>query len=384
MARRKVLVVGMLDSIHLYRWIKQFRSQEIDFFLFPSKKFRSIRPELKKLILANNTMRIKLPFFIYNLSIIGYIDYFFNELRFTRRLNLRKTALAWVLTNHKFDFVHALEIQGAGYLYSSIKKSTLSDNKLILTNWGSDIFYFENFSNNKEKINNVLKIADFYSAECARDYALVSKYNFLGKFLPCIPNSGGFDLQELSEFTLPTAERNLIIVKSYGGEFGATKLVFPSLIESLENYSNISVHFYSVTKDLELDIKNFQSQYPSRVTYSTVVNPLSRTQMIDFFKLARIYIGSSLSDGLSTSFLESIVFGAFPIQTNTSCANELLEKGAVGITVNLNSQEIQVAVKKALSDNDYVNDAQARNLQFARKFLSSEYVFDQAKLFYNL
>jgi hypothetical protein len=49
--------------------------------------------------------------------------------------------------------------------------------------------------------------------------------------------------------------------------------------------------------------------------------------MYENFANSRIYIGASRSDGISTSFLEALVLGAYPIQTNTSCGNEWVEKG---------------------------------------------------------
>ena len=41
MERRKILIIGMFDSIHLARWLSQFENEKIDFVLFPSKKFIS-------------------------------------------------------------------------------------------------------------------------------------------------------------------------------------------------------------------------------------------------------------------------------------------------------------------------------------------------------
>jgi hypothetical protein len=46
MERKKILIIGMFDSIHLARWLKQFEYENVDFTLFPSKKFKRINPEL--------------------------------------------------------------------------------------------------------------------------------------------------------------------------------------------------------------------------------------------------------------------------------------------------------------------------------------------------
>lgn len=48
--KRKVLVIGMADSIHLARWLKQFVEEDIDFYIFPSKKYRFKNQELRELL----------------------------------------------------------------------------------------------------------------------------------------------------------------------------------------------------------------------------------------------------------------------------------------------------------------------------------------------
>ena len=42
--RKRVLVIGMLDSIHLARWLGQFVDDEIDFAILASKKYRKLHP----------------------------------------------------------------------------------------------------------------------------------------------------------------------------------------------------------------------------------------------------------------------------------------------------------------------------------------------------
>ncbi len=46
---------------------------------------------------------------------------------------------------------------------------------------------------------------------------------------------------------------------------------------------------------------------------------------------ARISIGLSIGDAISTSLLEAIVMGSFPIQSWTSCADEWIVDGKTGI-----------------------------------------------------
>ena len=186
-----VLIIGMLDSIHLTRWLSQFEDQSIMFTIYPSTKFRSVHPDLNRLVKSNKNYRFTQKRFV---KLFGYKEYFFNI--FLAGISKRfssENRLARLIKKHNFDYIHALEIQGAGYLLlnSRFEKSNESQ-KIIVTNWGSDIFYFEKNMEDKNKIQKILSIADYYSAECHRDYELALKNGFMGKFLPVNPNAGGF------------------------------------------------------------------------------------------------------------------------------------------------------------------------------------------------
>jgi hypothetical protein len=44
---KKILVVGMLDSIHLARWLSQFKNLEIQITIFPSSRFRRLHRDIE-------------------------------------------------------------------------------------------------------------------------------------------------------------------------------------------------------------------------------------------------------------------------------------------------------------------------------------------------
>jgi len=66
----------------------------------------------------------------------------------------------------------------------------------------------------------------------------------------------------------------------------------------------------------------------------------------------------SISDAISTSVLESMAMGAFPIQTNTSCCNEWFEDGIGGFIVPPdNFETIRARLLTALNDDVLVDRA---------------------------
>ncbi len=381
MTRRKVLVVCMFDSIHAGRWLSQFTDQDIDFTLFPSKKFKKIHPKLASLLDSNEGATFSITHPVILPKVLGYLDFiFFVQFPKIFRRNLRAKYLRKISNNHKYDFVHALEIQGAGYLCD--EAITKKDFKFILTNWGSDIFYFQHLPEHLPRIKSVLAKADLYSAECQRDYKLATDLGFTGHQLPCIPNGGGLVTGEILSIGSPTSTRKNIVVKTYGGTFGRGGLAIEAVSKILEEHYELAVYFYSVTDDLLSQVLELKSKFGVRVNYSTLRKPISHGQLEDIFAMSRIYIGCSISDGISTSFLEALTKGVYPIQTNTSCAGEWIDNGAVASLINLDIDQLSEALNLAVTDNTVVDFAAKKNLEVANKLLATTKITPIAQQFY--
>lgn len=379
---KKVLIVGMLDSIHLARWLIQFENTNISFLIFPSRTFRSIHPKL--LDLTRNNTNYKLAYSLVPHFLAGYFDFaVFRHTQTLVRLNLRGLALRRKINRYKPAYVHALEIQGAGYLCDRAIDFDHPTFKLILTNWGSDIFYYQNFPAHREKIRSALRKADFYSAECLRDYKLATFMGFNGINLPCVPNAGGFDADELkSQQVLPSKRRN-IVVKAYGGIFGRGNLVIEVLRRILPDFPNYNVFLYSVTPDVVSNVSRLANEFPDRVSYSLIGGGISHEALREIFLQSRIYIGCSISDGISTSFLEALTTGAYPIQTDTSCAGEWLNKGAIGDLIPLNDSCLLSSIRAALENDELVDAAGSVNLEISKTHLDFKSLSQIAHGFYS-
>ena len=378
--RTQVLLIGMLDSIHVARWLSQFKDSSIDFLIFPSKKFRKIHPELVTLSKYNNYKIFGLP---RTNRIAGYLDFVKYVLPVKMGFETgRQRALSKILRHRSFDFIHALELQGAGYLVDSLDVELLRNPSLIVTNWGSDIYFFKKFPDHEKRIKSLLAKADYYSAECERDYQLARKLNFSGIDLPCIPNAGGFDLvNSPQEISLPS-HRKQILIKGYGGIFGRADLPISILPSIAEEFPSYLFHFYSVTEDVQLLLNQLPDELLSRIRITTVRQRINHLEMLREFQKSRIYIGCSESDGVSTSFLEALTAGAYPIQTGTSCANEWVVKGVVASVIELTEDSLLFALREALTTNSLVDEASRVNLSISKKYLNKEVIGLSAKQFY--
>ena len=381
MERRKILIIGMFDSIHLVRWLSQFENEKIDFVLFPSKKFKYVNYDLLKLVTSQKiaSYRFAKPYFVF--KYIGFMDYFLVSIFKLLKLNLKLLFLRRITHKNIFNYTHAIELQGAAYLYDLLPEQIQDRTSLIVTNYGSDIQYFQNILEHQEKIRSVLSKADFYSAECQRDYESALKLGFKGKFLPCIPNAGGFKNEIFELNLIPSNERNLIMAKCYGGTFGLGELIIDALERFLRNNTDVKIVMHSVTDDLLNKSKNLRVAFPNQVVIYTVREKIPRHKILDYLSKSRIYIGASRSDGVSTSFLEALCLGAFPIQTDTSCASEWIELGFFGSIIRPDTSEIFTAINVSYFDKELENK-RAQNLENAKRYLSYDLIQLQAIKFY--
>jgi len=383
--QKRVLLVGMFDSIHFARWIAQFKGGNIQFSIYPSSKYRKIHPLLEEVLSFDDLCNIEINFLnrFVPKALLGYLDFmlFVASSVVSRKLNLRARLLSRSLKKSDFSFVHLLEFQHAGYLYLDAEHSSQPERsyKLIATNWGSDIYFFRQDVSHKSRIQRLLQLVDLYSAECERDYKLARDMGYEGEFLPCIPNAGGY---KESQFILPLpSERDLIICKAYGGQFGRGDLLIEVLEEFLIDFPNAPVFLYSVTDDLFAEVSKLASKFPN-VTFSDQNHKLAHPALLAKFRSAQIYIGLSRSDGISTSFLEALNSGAYPIQSDTSCAQEWVKKGAVASIVSLQKREILQELICTYNNFQKLAMAQRENIFVAGKYLNYEEIARVGRDFY--
>ena len=375
MKRKRILVIGMIDSIHLARWLTQLEGGEHDIRVFPSAHFKRVHPKL--LSLRSKGVRIPLSFSLGRL--FPYVDFLFcfGFLKTPVEQFFRHTYISIYIKFFRPNIIHAIEIQHAGYIASKIRYKA---EKRILTNWGSDIYYFQHFPKHQKQIQLSLDWATHYSAECSRDYHLARMFNFQGVELPKIPNAGGFALS--SEIPNYLKVRNQIIIKCYGGIFGLGELALSVGRKFLIKNAEATVFLYSVTDDLIKSVKELQKLFPNRVAYSLQRSPLSYEDLALKFQQSIIYLGVSKSDGLSTSFLEALTHGVYPIQTNTSCASELIQTGAIGSIVGVSFDEIYSELDRVYKNKELLESAKISNYSLVKKTLDLVSVSGIAKSFY--
>ena len=391
----RILFIAMANSIHTARWINQIVDEGWDIHLFPSTD-SPVSPDLRNLTVHDGIIRY--PGIQKNVRQYGAWPWPFPEsaeladlaLKRVRReqtmalsIANRGKRLARVIRRIRPDIVHSLEIQHAGYvtLDAKIQLAELFPT-WIVTNWGSDIYLFGRLEEHAGRIRSVLAACDYYSCECHRDVALGRTFGFGGPVLPVLPNTGGFDLKKAAQFRQagPTSARRLILLKGYQNWAGRALVGLRAIQLCAENLRDYRLAVYSATEDVRMaaELVSQNTGIPL-----DLIPPCSHDDILRLYGQARIYVGLSISDAISTSLLEAIVMGAFPIQSCTACADEWITDGQTGLIVPPEDPEsIADAIRRAVSDDALVDDASEINMKLASERLDHAIVKEQVVSMY--
>jgi glycosyltransferase involved in cell wall biosynthesis len=285
-----------------------------------------------------------------------------------------------VFRRHQFDLVHVQELQHSGYsALAAFKK--VSPGLLFVSNWGSDIYWFRQFRNHRRRIASLLRIATHYSAECHRDVKMAVELGFEGTFLPIIPNAGGLAVEEILKPAIPPSRRKLVLVKGYTGFVGQALVALRVIRDARNVLDDYEVVIYSASHKARLYGAFLRSRYRLKIR---LLRPgVDHADILNLFRAARVYLGVSLSDGISTSLLEAMATGCFPIQTNTSCGNEWITDDSGVLLSPDDHAGLVAAVRMALTNDDHVEAAAIKNRAIAIDRATAEKISGVARAAYH-
>ena len=419
---KKILFVAMQMSTHTVRWINQISDQGWDVHLFPVNHL-AVHPELRnvtihqpwfvvrprlllKSILKNprllfgglgnleaglhpNNLPVKA---IYPLPVLTRMLPYLNGFR---RVSLGESdatapaaygpkVLATLIRKLKPDLIHSLEFQHCGYLVLKAKEIIGYDfPKWLATNWGSDIYYYRQFEAHRSQIVRLLKNAEYYSCECDRDVDLARELGFSGKVMPVMPNTGGLDVQLVKSLrnVHQTSKRKIIMVKGYQ-HFAGRAL---TALEAVERCAIMLKGYHILVFSASPEIFERVEELRDFVGLNIRTIPHVRHDFIlRMFSRTRVYLGVSASDAISTSMLEALAMGAFPIQTNTSCCNEWIEDGKSGFEIPVDDVSVIAdRLQRALTDDELVDQASEINWKTVQLRLDKDLQKQKAISFYS-
>jgi len=345
----RILLVGMADSIHLSRWLAQFDDSAHVFEIVSSSPHRRIHQGIRQRAAESN--KVSLTWFSRVFSLpLWLADRVFSDW-------LRGAYIALRIKRFAPDLVHVNELQNAGYATRRAYQLLRRDKpKLIVTNYGSEIVWFSKYPAHKAKLTALLSIADAFSAECVRDYNLAEELAPGLNHLPLMPVAGGHERNQE-----PEQPRKKIAIKGYENHWGKALTVLEVLVEMAPELDGYDFEFYSCNRPVIGAAKRAAKETGLSIT-THKKGALSHQQVLSLFRQSEIYIGHSMSDGISTSMLEAMAMGAIPIQTCTSCADEWVIEGDTGFLVEPNDKaQLAKSIKRALSKDFNTEHARKQN-----------------------
>ncbi len=378
----------MSNSIHVSRWISQLADQSWEIFLFPAYRTNPHSGLRNITVFGTDPLRPrdldKSVRFIHWSSLYFYRDSIESHL-ITHQISdkYKEIALVHAIQSIKPDIIHSLELQHAGYLTLNAKKKF--GNKFptwIATNWGSDIYLFGRLPQYQDSIRQILENCDYYSCECERDVQLARDMGFQGRVLPVLPNAGGVNIEYALKFRQPglISSRKTILVKGYQGWAGRALVAFQAFRLCKDLLQGYTIAIYVANEDVKIAACLFAQETGIPVE---IIPISSHEDILSQFGKARVYIGLSISDGISTSLLESMVMGAFPIQSCTACADEWIEDGKSGFIVPPEDPDVIAdAIRRAVTDDTLVDQAAQINARTARERLDYSVIQPQVVKMY--
>jgi len=395
----KILFIAFSQSIHTSRWISQISDQGWNLYLFPSLDNGETHKDLRNIKVYHSFYgrqeRINSTVKLHGLPLLSKraaqaARLFFREV-FPR---YRIGQLIRMIRKIKPDLVHSMEFQAGGYLALEGKK--ILGKKFppwIVTNWGSDIYLFGRLDKHKAKIREVLASCDFYSCECQRDVKLAKDYGFTGPILPVFPNSGGFDLEQIKKLhtNTPPSKRHLILLKGYQNWAGRALVGLRALercadlLKGSYEIALCSVLEHPLIPESDVKIAAELFTKATGVPLRIIPNNTAHQEILSLHGQARLSLGFSISDAISTFVLEAMAMGAFPIQSWTSCAGEWIKDGETGLLVPPEDPEIiEKAIRKALTDDELVDKAAVKNFSLVCEKLDQKLIKQKMINYYQL
>lgn len=391
----RVLFVAMANSIHSIKWIRQLGDQGWDLHLFPSidtgmvmeglpqvtvhhsvftPSFGDLRhsgPEQWLRVVINPVRQLGLPVPYTKASAMA------RRILMTATPSYRAWQLAGLILTLRPDVIHAMNLQSGAYLVDearAILKRLAPKFRFppwIAANWGSDIYLFGHVPEHEARVRSVLEHCDAYFCECQRDVGLARQFGLTARVLPVFPNAGGFETQHLQSLAraIPTSQRRTILVKGYQGVMGRALVALRALALCQDLLRDYQIGVYSWGEEVRVAALMLRKETGLDIE---LLDRAPYEQMLGRFAKARAYVGLSISDAISTSLLEAMALGTFPIQSGTACADEWIESGRTGIIVPPEDpQAVAQALRTALTNDGLVDTAAEENLAVVQSRLDA-------------
>jgi glycosyltransferase involved in cell wall biosynthesis len=392
-ARRspRILFIGMSNSVHAARWTNAIADEGWDLHFFPVYD-APLHPLARNVTLFGSSRLAALherAMRLYQLAPTSGRGRLLAGIarQAGAESSGRSSWLAFLISWLKPDIVHTMEMQHSAYMVMEARdklarwRPRTQFPPWIVSNWGSDIFLYGRLDEHAGQIRRVLAACDYYHCECERDVELARTFGFKGTVLPVLPIGGGFELDEMQRLRQPgpVSARRWIAMKGYQSWAGRAQAGLRAIERCADVLADYRIGMYLLhPPDNLAAIERVSRLTGIEFEYEPAPYAWGREQVLTLLGRSRISIGLSISDAISTSMLEAMILGAFPVQSHTGCQDEWVEHGQTALFVHPEDPEsIEVAIRRAVTDDRLVDEAAARNAEIAAERLDDRIIQPQ-------
>ena len=363
--RERILIaVGMVESSHFQSWIRATISENIfdQIWIVPSDY--PVNKLTKNSLGLTKSINCKLKIFCFPVSKkINNALFRLLDLALGRRW--RSVIIYRYIRRAKPIILHFHELQHGAYLFNPIAKYFEDRNfKIICSTWGSDLLFYGELESHKNEIKKVFSWTDLVTAERVDDEKICNQFKYEKKFLAPVYITIGLNVP-IDPPSLKTSTRRKIIIKGYQDSHGRALNALAALDLVKTNLNNFEIRIFSASEAVRLQVEFLRS---TKLWDIKVINRTSNLEIKKHFSESRIYIGLAISDGLSTSMVEAMANGAFPIQSVNSAVKIFIDEGVSGFAVNpWDLFEVARDIDAALVDDALVDKASRLNIETLEK-----------------
>ena len=198
-----------------------------------------------------------------------------------------------------------------------------------------------------------------------------------------VPGTGGIDIEEFSGNWLgnPSTRRNILWPKAYDSPWSLALPVIEALKLAWDSLQPCEVHILAATPDVRMWLNALPDEIKD---HCHIDDRIDRQEVHELMAASRVMLAPSLVDGVPNTLYEAMASGAFPIVSPLVTITPVVKaEENVLFARNLYPDEIAQALRRAMTDDQLVDDAAARNLQLVRKLANREVIKSKVVDFYH-
>jgi glycosyltransferase involved in cell wall biosynthesis len=355
----------MVESSHLQKWIKATISAELfDKIVVIPSDYPVNKLNSKSLGLKN---RLESKLIVFKLPIGKKLNnYTFRILDLIFGLSWRALILFVFIEFYRPNFVHFHELQHGGYIYNSkiFSSARKRKYKVICSSWGSDLVLYGKLSSHEAQLKRLLSNTDVLTAERVDEKEIAEKLNYFNLFLAPLYNTVGASVESIALSSKPS-DRKMILIKGYQDNHGRALNALAALKLIEKHLHDYKIGVFSSSAAVQLQVDYLKSNSSLNIE---IIKRSSNEEIKNYFSQSRIYIGLAISDGLSTSMVEAMEQGAFPIQSENSAASSFIKDGITGYIVDpWDITGVANCIEKAVKNDQMVDAAAIENIKTLTK-----------------